>query len=668
MEHIKNFFENFFNKQTWILNENNNEDVFNFKVNFVLTEAKDPAAPWGTEKWLETNPKIQKNAKIRDAVGGKTVVYHSYIINLLPAKESGINVCACATPDCERTCLHQSGNIGMLVGKTASRFRKTWYLYMHTDEALKEIIRQIRAKKQKIDVLNKSKRPYLDFSYDEEGNKIVDHYEELRNPNGKIIKKPVYKKELIKNPRHELVIRLNGTSDLNWIGQEVGSFENIFKMFPDVIFYDYTKNKPTADKFIKGELPDNYHVTYSYGGRENKEKTLEVLNRGGNIAVAFGPGKTHSMESTVFPSKMEDLLHGLKYPIDPATGQSMTPEQQRDYDQQVMATWKKANCYVSESALSNFAGQTLLPGLFDCHEVIDGDSYDGRFLDDHYYHGKEEEFKNFRKLSQSKPGLVVGLTAKGPLTFDFYDDNVGWRADIKDKFVVGPSDEFLNTDKCSSKKIGYTVPFKTLVNKTEIYKKICKAVFIVRSMDARHVSKDMTVNGVLDARKVSYKELGTKQKPIISEPKRETERLQTYSGAKERFSKEMDYVRDIFKYVLTPTDERTPEETEKYNQLIFSKNKEENKKFKDVSDFAERFNSYLNSLIARGQLQMGTKKNLAMLMNPAQLFKAVKEKDVKMLIPLGMLGKLANINKPLTQSPEPKSPDTSGFKEWLSNQ
>ena len=667
MKHITNFFDNLFVKENWILNENNNENVFNFKVNFVLTEAKDPAVPWGTEKWLETNPKIQKNAKIRDAVGGKTVVYHSYIINLLPAKESGINVCACATPDCERTCLHQSGNIGMLVGKTAARFRKTWYLYMHTDKALKEIIRQIRAKKQKIDVLNKSKKPYLDFSYDEEGNKIVDHYEETRSPNGKIIKKPVYKKEVIKNPRHELVIRLNGTSDLNWIDQPVETFENIFKMFPDVIFYDYTKNRPTANKFIGGELPDNYHVTYSYGGKENKDKTLEVLNSGGNIAVAFGPGKTHSMESTIFPSKMEDLLYGLKYPIDPSTGQSMTPEQQRDYDKQVIKSWKDAGCYVPEGALSTFAGNTLLPGLFDCHEVIDGDSYDGRFLDDYYYHGQEEEFKNFHKLSQSKPGLVVGLTAKGPLTYDFYDNDLGWRADIKDKFVVGPSDEFLNTSKCSGDK-GYTVPFKTLLKKNEIFKKICIAVFIVRSMDARHVSKSMTSNGVLDARKVSYKELGTKQKPIIAEPKREGDRIQTYSGAKERFSKEMDHVRDIFKYVLTPPSERTPEEFEKYNQLVFSKNREENKKFKDVAYFAEKFNSYLNSLIARGELQMGTKKNLAMLMNPAQLFKAVKEKDVKMLIPLGMLGKLKDIQRPLHQSSEPKSPDTSGFKEWLLNQ
>ena len=114
-------------------------------------------------KWLETNPKIQKNSLIRDKVNGKTVVYHSFIINLLPAKESGVNVCACATSDCARTCLHQSGNIGMLVGKSQARFRKTWYLYMQTDAAVKEIVKSIANKKKVIDRYNASSQPYMDF-------------------------------------------------------------------------------------------------------------------------------------------------------------------------------------------------------------------------------------------------------------------------------------------------------------------------------------------------------------------------------------------------------------------------------------------------------------------------------------------------------------------------
>ena len=134
MKHLTNLIENYFGKEQTLLLESSNRDLINFKVNFVLSEAKKAVkktrvAPWGGEKWLETNPKIQKNSLVRDKVNGKTIVYHSFIINLLPAKESGVNVCACATSDCARTCLHQSGNIGMLVGKTQARFRKTWYLY-----------------------------------------------------------------------------------------------------------------------------------------------------------------------------------------------------------------------------------------------------------------------------------------------------------------------------------------------------------------------------------------------------------------------------------------------------------------------------------------------------------------------------------------------------------
>ena len=60
------------------------------------------------------------------------------------------------------------------------------------------------------------------------------------------------------------VIRLNGTSDLQW---ELHSFvfdsviyKNIFAMFPDVQFYDYTKI-PT-----RHSIPANYDLTFSYSG------------------------------------------------------------------------------------------------------------------------------------------------------------------------------------------------------------------------------------------------------------------------------------------------------------------------------------------------------------------------------------------------------------------
>lgn len=127
---------------------------------------------------------------------------------------------------------------------------------------------------------------------------------------------------------------------------------------------------------------------------------------------------------------MSDLLHNFKYPLD-STGDAMSPLEQRYYENKIIETWREKGCYVDDGELSKFAGETLLPGLFDCHEVIDGDNYDGRFLDDYYYQGEpHSDFRNFQKLSQNKPGLVVGLAAKGPLTYDLYDES-GWNIELK---------------------------------------------------------------------------------------------------------------------------------------------------------------------------------------------------------------------------------------------
>ena len=712
MKHLTNLIENYFGKEQTLLVESTNRDLINFKVNFVLTEAKKAvkkagAAPWGGEKWLETNPKIQKNSLIRDKVNGKTVVYHSFIINLLPAKESGVNVCACATSDCARTCLHQSGNIGMLVGKTQARFRKTWYLYMQTDAAVKEIVKSIANKKKVIDRYNASSDPYMDFEYDEEGEKIPIGRETVRRKNKKTglmedKQRPVYQKAPVDNPYHVLVIRMNGTSDLNWLRHKIENGRNIFEMFPDVVFYDYTKMIRVADDFLDKKLPPNYHVTFSYGGRENKDKALQILNKGGNLAVAFAPGKTNSTENSKFPATMSDLLHNFKYPLD-STGDAMSPLDQRYYENKIIETWREKGCYVDDRELSEFAGETLLPGLFNCHEVIDGDNYDGRFLDDYYYQGEpHSDFGNFQKLSQNKPGLVVGLAAKGPLTYDLYDES-GWNIELKNKFVVGPSDDFLNNQGCSEKDYNYKKPFAYLQSKTEVYIKICHAIFIVRNMDARHTSKDFADDGTFDARKLKQKETGSKP-TVINTPPKDEQKLHSFNATKKRFDEEMEHIRFIFRYVLDPKS-ITSADTVKITEMMKSKSKdprkkdEESKKFTDVKLFAEKFNAYIDSLIeakkldpdaekklkshikerfVKENLNFGAVSSLAMMMNPSSLFKDVTEKGLKTLLSLGMIDKLKNAatspalapapTPALASTPAPvaEAPvTTAGFKEWF---
>ncbi len=88
---------------------------------------------------------------------------------------------------------------------------------------------------------------------------------------------------------YQAAIRLNVTSDFN-----PKTFENIINMFPDVMFYDYTKldTKPIAP---------NHHLTYSSTGASqvvngevvyNKESNWDrmvdkILSNGKNVAMAF---------------------------------------------------------------------------------------------------------------------------------------------------------------------------------------------------------------------------------------------------------------------------------------------------------------------------------------------------------------------------------------------
>ena len=91
----------------------------------------------------------------------------------------------------------------------------------------------------------------------------------------KLIKK-AEKKNLIP------VVRLNGTSDFSWENIKVNSSQNIFEFFPNIQFYDYTKN---YTRFIK-PLPNNYHLTFSLS-ESNKKYALQLANKGVNIAVVF---------------------------------------------------------------------------------------------------------------------------------------------------------------------------------------------------------------------------------------------------------------------------------------------------------------------------------------------------------------------------------------------
>jgi hypothetical protein len=92
------------------------------------------------------------------------------------------------------------------------------------------------------------------------------------------------------------VVRLNGTSDLPWeriapgVEREGEALGNLMAAFPDVQFYDYTKSVRRARAHAYGEMPTNYHLTFSRS-ECNTNDCLSVLASGGNVAVVFGTRK-----------------------------------------------------------------------------------------------------------------------------------------------------------------------------------------------------------------------------------------------------------------------------------------------------------------------------------------------------------------------------------------
>jgi hypothetical protein len=85
------------------------------------------------------------------------------------------------------------------------------------------------------------------------------------------------------------VIRLNGTTDINWAKEAASLHEK----FPHIQFYDYTKVPKYMDMYLSGQNPytgkpfsPNYHVTFSRS-ETNRAEALKYLEMGGNVAIVF---------------------------------------------------------------------------------------------------------------------------------------------------------------------------------------------------------------------------------------------------------------------------------------------------------------------------------------------------------------------------------------------
>ena len=174
------------------------------------------------------NPKLNKHTKIEELKK-----YWEMHLNLIPSSISGFQVCASESEGCSNACLHASGNPVFMSQKTLGRTNRTLFYFKERAKFLAMASKELR------------------------------NFEILCKKHGL---KPV--------------VRLNTTSDIMWENH------NLIQTFKNIKFYDYTKHFKRMMKYLKGELPENYHLTFSLNEKNHKEG-FEVLKCGGNVAMVF---------------------------------------------------------------------------------------------------------------------------------------------------------------------------------------------------------------------------------------------------------------------------------------------------------------------------------------------------------------------------------------------
>ena len=161
------------------------------------------------------------------------------ILYLAPAKISGYEVCPRRTDGCTASCLYTSGR-GAFSNVQKARIKRTKLFFEKRELFLSMLKLDIRL----IEVMAKDKG---------------------MTP----------------------AIRLNGTSDIDWLRF------GIMEEFPNVKFYDYTKVLNRLSK----PLPDNYYLTFSRSGHNDIECDA-AIKMGANVSVVFALDKKSPMPTT----------------------------------------------------------------------------------------------------------------------------------------------------------------------------------------------------------------------------------------------------------------------------------------------------------------------------------------------------------------------------------
>ncbi len=169
---------------------------------------------------------------------GEDLGYLTGILYLAPADlVDGLNLCPFASKGCKTSCLYSAGR-GAFNNVQTARINKTKLFRDNLNLFMESLVDSI--------------------------NKVIRKAE-----------------------RENLIpcIRLNGTSDICWENIKHNG-KNIFEIFPNIQFYDYTKNFTRIDA-LTGKWK-NYHVTFSRSeSRRNHIEAEKLLSMGVNVAAVY---------------------------------------------------------------------------------------------------------------------------------------------------------------------------------------------------------------------------------------------------------------------------------------------------------------------------------------------------------------------------------------------
>lgn len=193
---------------------------------------------------------LSTNAKLSKSVDGWMILG----LQLAPSTISGRNVCPNASKGCAAACLFTAGR-GAMSNVMQGRVNKTKWFFEDRASFMAKLHAEIAM---------------AEFQATYDGRKLA--------------------------------VRLNTISDISW-EKQTHEGKTLMDHFPNVQFYDYTKNPQRALAFGLGTFPANYHLTFSRS-EDNEEHAKVILANGGNVAIVFSTGKNDALPTNYLGYKV----------------------------------------------------------------------------------------------------------------------------------------------------------------------------------------------------------------------------------------------------------------------------------------------------------------------------------------------------------------------------